>query len=224
MNKTPIIHRNLIRTQVYEYIRKQLITGKMQPGSIIGVKQLKKTLGVSQTPLREAFLQLQADGFVTVLPNRGIEIKKLSRQDIENIYEILGALDSRVLFSVFKKIGNKEIERMKEINKQMVSTAASGNFHKHWELNTIFHGIYINLSQNYEIQNHINILRQRLFEFGKFGWKDKFTKRTYGEHLKIIAMIEKGKAKDTADFIQEVHLSSNIDELKFISANDFFNG
>ncbi len=71
MLNSSTINRNLVRDQLYEYLREQIGIGEMVPGNIVNTKQLMKDLNVSQTPLREAFLKLQADGFVTVLPQRG---------------------------------------------------------------------------------------------------------------------------------------------------------
>ena len=108
MKNQPIINRSLIRTQVYDYLRQQMTNGNMQPGSIIEAKKLMNDLGVSQTPLREAFLQLQADGFVTIMPQRGVKINALNWEDIKEIYEIIGGLESRVIISVFDRIGDAE--------------------------------------------------------------------------------------------------------------------
>jgi len=63
----------------------------------VSMNELMSNLGISRTPLRDALLQLHNEGFVTFLPQRGIRINELSPQDIEDLYEILGALDSRVL-------------------------------------------------------------------------------------------------------------------------------
>ena len=102
----------LLRTQVYEFLRTELKEENLQPGMFISINQLIVQLGISRTPLRDALLQLQTEGFVTFLPQRGIRINELSQQDIEDFYEMLGALDSRALLSVIDKIGSKEIDGM----------------------------------------------------------------------------------------------------------------
>jgi len=106
----------LLRTQVYEYLHNELKEESLKPGMFISINQIVKNLGISRTPLRDALLQLQTEGFVTFLPQRGIRINELSQQDIQNLYEILGGLDSRALLSVVDKIGPEEIDKMKKIN------------------------------------------------------------------------------------------------------------
>jgi DNA-binding GntR family transcriptional regulator len=197
----------LLRIQVYENLREKLRNGILKPGMFISINQMVQNLGISRTPLRDALLQLQTEGFVTFLPQRGIRIVELSLRDVENIFDIISALDSRVLISIFNKIGPKEIDKMKKINEKMLLAGSKNELFKYWELNTKFHGTYLNLSKNDLILHHISILRQQLFGFRKMNWWDKLTETNYEDHLKIIDMIEEGDAKKVAEYLRDVHLS-----------------
>ena len=115
-NKTNITNygsagHQLLRSQVYEYLRNELKAENLKPGMFVSMNLIMKNLGISRTPLRDALLQLQNEGFVTFLPQRGIRINELSQQDIADMYEMLGALDSRALLSVFGRLGSSEIMR-----------------------------------------------------------------------------------------------------------------
>jgi DNA-binding GntR family transcriptional regulator len=175
----------------------------------ISMNQLMKSLGISRTPLRDALLQLQTEGFVTFLPQRGIQINKLSQKDIEDMYEMLGALDSRILLSVFNKIGPREIEQMKQLNHEMYTNIAEDRFYNYWDLNTAFHHVYLDLSSNAPILKQLNIIRQRLFEFGKKDWSRKMRELNYSEHLAIIELIVNREAIQAADFMRDVHCVIN---------------
>jgi DNA-binding GntR family transcriptional regulator len=199
----------LLRTQVYEYLRSELKAENLKPGMFISMSQLMKNLGISRTPLRDALLQLQTEGFVTFLPQRGIRINKLTQQEIEFMYEMLGALDSRILLAVFDRLGPAEIGQMKKINREMYTEMAEARFHQYWDLNTAFHHVYLDLSSNSLILNQLNIIRQRLFEFGKKDWGTKIRENNYEEHLTMIELIEKGEAVQAADFMRDVHCIIN---------------
>ncbi len=199
----------LLRSQVYEYLRNELKGENLKPGMFISINQIMKNLGLSRTPLRDALLQLQTEDFVTFLPQRGIRINELSQQDIEDMYEMLGALDSRVLLAVFNQIGTPEIDNMKTLNQQMLENISEITFGRYWDLNTEFHNQYLNLSSNVPVLNHINIIRQRLFEFGKKDWGRKMREMNVSEHLTLIELIEKGSAVETADFMRDVHCVIN---------------
>jgi DNA-binding GntR family transcriptional regulator len=199
----------LLRSQVYEYLRNELKAENLKPGMFVSMNQIMKILNISRTPLRDALLQLQNEGFVTFLPQRGIRINELSLQDIEDLYEMLGALDSRALLSVFQKMGPSEIEKMKNLNQEMLENISGSKFNRYWDLNSEFHNVYLNLSSNLPILRQINIIRQRLFEFGKKDWSRKMREMNHAEHLTMIELIEKGEAVAAADFMRDVHCVIN---------------
>jgi DNA-binding GntR family transcriptional regulator len=201
-----------LRSQVYEHLREEFKTQNLKPGLFVTINQLSEKLGINRTPLRDALLQLQVEGFVTFLPQRGIRINELSPEDLENIYEVLGALDSRALLSVFDQITPSHIEKMKRINEDMYKTVSSSRINKYFDLNTAFHNVYLDLSQNHLLLNQLNILRQRLFEFGAKGeWIEKVRELNYTEHLKLIELIEQGDAKQVSDFLRDTHCVINWD-------------
>ncbi|MGB5750506.1 MAG: GntR family transcriptional regulator [Desulfobacterales bacterium] len=200
---------SLLRSQVYEYLRNELKEGNLKPGMFVSINQIMKNLGLSRTPLRDALLQLQTEGFVTFLPQRGIQINELSQQDIEYMYEMLGALDSRVLLSVFPVVGPTEIENMNRLNQDMLENISNFNFSRYWDLNTAFHNTYLDLSFNIPILHQVNIIRQRLFEFGKKDWSRKMREMNYTEHRTMIELFEKGNAVEAADYMRDVHCVIN---------------
>ncbi len=199
----------LLRTQVYEYLRQELKAESLKPGMFVSMKQIMETLDISRTPLRDALLQLQNEGFFTFLPQRGIRINELTQQDIEDNYEMLGALDSRILLSVFDRIGPQKIETMKRLNQELGANLAGKKFGRYWDLNTAFHHVYLDLSSNAPILKQLNIIRQRLFEFGKKDWSLNMKKMNYSEHLTVIELIEKGRAVEAANFMRDVHCAIN---------------
>ena len=207
MKNQVIINRNLIRTQIYDYLRQEMANGNMQPGSIIESKKIMRDLAVSQTPLREAFLQLQADGFVTIMPQRGVKINALTWEDIKEIYEIIGGLESRVMISVFDLIGQVEINKMKQMNEKMLEASRNKDLQKYYENNICFHNIYLDLSRNKRIVKIIKQHRQILFDFAKRDYGREWEKDNYLEHLEIIKLIERGDVQKTAQYIRDMHLT-----------------
>lgn len=202
----------LLRSQVYEHLREKLKSHDLKPGMFVTINQLSQQLGINRTPLRDALLQLQVEGFVTFLPQRGIQINELSPDDLENIYEVLGALDSRAILSVFDRITPDHIEQMKQINEEMYRTVTTSRENHYFDLNNKFHDVYLDLSTNTLMLRQLNLLRQRLFEFGSKGdWIKKVRELNYTEHLKLIGLIEQGDGRAVADFIRDTHCSINWD-------------
>ena len=83
-----------LRDRISESIRDSIIEGKLEPGARLAEPEVAQQLGVSRTPLREAFLQLEAEGFLTVNPRKGAVVSELSLKDAEETYQIKVALEA----------------------------------------------------------------------------------------------------------------------------------
>ncbi|MCG8564572.1 MAG: GntR family transcriptional regulator [Desulfobacterales bacterium] len=203
----------LLRSQVYEHLRTALRYQSLKPGMFVTINQLSKELDINRTPLRDALLQLQVEGFVTFLPQRGIMINELSRQDREDIYQMLGALDSSVLASVFPRLTPDHVQQMRSLNHEMYDTCTSPeDRNTYFDLNARFHGVYLNLSDNQLLLNQLDILRQRLFDFGAQGsWIQKVRELNHQEHIQLMELMEDGQAHGAAAFIRDTHCVMNWD-------------
>ena len=137
-----------LREQVYRYIRGEITSGKRIPGSCINLKEISSQLGISTTPLRDAIIRLECEGFVTILPRRGILVNKLTLKDIRDLIEICGMLESSVIISAFDKISTANIKEMESLNVEMRSAINQDDFDRYYELNIDFHGVFLDLSEN----------------------------------------------------------------------------
>ncbi|MBW2603552.1 MAG: GntR family transcriptional regulator [Deltaproteobacteria bacterium] len=202
----PIVEndRYLLRNQIYEYLREQMRLGVLQPGAFINMNELIEDLGVSRTPLREALLLLQANNFVTIFPQRGVKINDLTVQEVKYIFEILGGLESCLLISVFDKIGKKKLDEMKKINEEMLLALTDEKFN-YYERNLCFHDVFIELSDNRELVNLIKTLKQRLYDFRKKDFGDKWKIINHKEHLDFIRLLEEKLVKESAEYLRDVH-------------------
>ena len=71
MNPREAINSRSLRGQVYDYLRDAINRGSLEPGAFIDQNALSAAMGISRTPLRDALIQLEAEGFVSILPRRG---------------------------------------------------------------------------------------------------------------------------------------------------------
>jgi DNA-binding GntR family transcriptional regulator len=82
-----------LRDQVREEIRLRISDGRLGPGSKMVERELAAELGVSRVPVREALRMLETEGFVQVIPRRGVVVKRLSRHDVEELFDVREALE-----------------------------------------------------------------------------------------------------------------------------------
>lgn len=71
----------------YEYIKKEIILGDLEPGSVFDEIKIAEALKVSRTPVREAVLKLAGEGYLTIIPRKGTLVSNISIKDIKEVYE-----------------------------------------------------------------------------------------------------------------------------------------
>nr|HPJ47546.1 GntR family transcriptional regulator [Synergistales bacterium] len=127
-----------LRQQVYDYLRSQMNQGELRPGSAINLGEMSSRFGISRTPLREALLQLETEGFVTIYPRKGIIVNPLSEEDIRHAYEIIGALEASVVFNERNSITSTETEKMRRLNLLMREALDRDDFDTFYRHNISF--------------------------------------------------------------------------------------
>jgi len=204
---SPIIHRSL-KDQIYDYLRQQIQNGQLGQGKVINIDQTSSLLGVSRTPLRDALLQLECEGLVTVTPRRGVIVRPLEHKDIKNFYQVIGALEATALIAAGDHLEPSDISRMKEINVRMRQNLSKGKFDAVMSANLEFHSIYLNLCENEMIQEIIERLRKRLHGFIPGAlYIPEWEEQSIVEHERLVEIIEHESLLAAANYIRDVHWS-----------------
>jgi DNA-binding GntR family transcriptional regulator len=204
-----------LREQVYEYLRNEMSHGRLDPGSFINLNEISQRLRISKTPLRDALIQLECEGFVSILPRRGVLVKKLTIRDVRNILEVVGALESAVILSVFDKIGSEQINRLEEMNRKMIAAVEREDFDTYYRLNIDFHDVFLDLNENADLQRIVTPLKQRLYDFPRRTYIKEWERINCSEHEKLIAYIKEGKPENASHLWRDSHWSFKAYE-KFI--------
>ncbi len=216
MVKKGILNLKSLKEQVYEYLRGQLENGKLLPGSSINMDETSKKLGVSRTPLRDALLQLEMEGFVSILPRRGVVVNHLTLQDIKNYYEIIGALESAAFMANFDRIKDAQIQKMHALNAEMKQAIAQDDFNLYYQKNLKFHDVFLNLSENKNLVKIVNTLKKRLYDFPRQqGFVKQWEETSIGEHNELVRLIEEGQREQAANQVRDIHWSYRVQE-KFL--------
>jgi len=178
--------------------------------------ETSQKLGVSRTPLRDALLQLEMEGFVSILPRRGVIVNHLTLQDIKNYYEIIGALESAALTANFDEIKNTQIQKMHALNAEMKQAIDQDNFNLYYQKNLKFHDVFLNLCENKNLVKIVNTFKKRLYDFPRQeGFVKQWEQTSIHEHQELVRLIEEGKKEQASNYIRDVHWSYRVQE-KFL--------
>ncbi len=105
--------------QVAERLREQIFARRLEPGSWIDELALAAEYGISRTPLREALKVLAAEGLVTMKLRRGAYVTEVSRTDVEQVYHLLGLLESDAAGRVAERASDAERAELRTLHERL---------------------------------------------------------------------------------------------------------
>lgn len=207
---TPFETRSL-REQVYAYLRRKMQTGHIVPGEYIRLNEMSRQLGVSKTPLRDAIIQLECEGFVTILPRRGVLMNRLSLDDVRDAYQVVGALEAAVVRDVCDRFDAARLAAMQAINDRMKALLDQPDFDDHYAeffgCNVAFHNHFLDQSANRQIKRIVIPIKLRLYDFPRRRYIREWERRNCREHDQLVRRIREKDGQAAADLLQHRHWS-----------------
>lgn len=172
------------------YIKEQIITCQMPPGSAIQVDEIASHLNISKTPVREAVLELQYENYVTVIPRKKTVVSKISLQDLKDIYDARALAEIHIISSLTPEFvaNNRDIllllkEQWDSID---IEDQSRENYLSFLKADLHFHRSLIQLSTNPHL---IRFCQELIYKSQRFWYVALFNNRmdtVRQEHLEII--------------------------------------
>jgi len=154
-----------LREQIVSSLRESIIKGELNPGQKLTEPELAEKLGISRTPIREAFRQLESEGFLTVIPRRGAVVSRITRKEIDDFYELKSLLEGYAARIGAEKVTEKGIEKLRKINEQLSVMAEKGDVGAFFHKNDEFHSTFISFCGNETLQEFRGHLMQKFMRF-----------------------------------------------------------
>ncbi len=191
-----LIRQKSLAEHIVEDLEEKITDGTLQPGQRIMEEALCKTLGVSRSPVREAFQILESRGFVVREPRKGISVARNTQREAEDIYRIRASLDGLATSLALEKQTPELLKQLKKMHEQMIRAAEKENGAAYQQLNEKFHELLINASNNLRLIQLIRnfdkqTIRYRMAVANSPGWMANSTRI----HSAIIASFEAGDAE-----------------------------
>ena len=158
MRKKLIQRHQTLREKILETIRDAILRGVMKPGERVSEPELADRFGISRTPIREAFRQLESEGYLQVIPRKGAVVATLSERDIEEFYAIKSILEGYAARMAAENLSDKDIERLEVINSKLQEIAEEGDIKNFFKVHNEFHELFIRASGNDKLLALINQL------------------------------------------------------------------
>lgn len=143
----PIYPVSLVE-QIVEFLTQAAIEGRIKEGARLSENELQKILGVSRSPIREAFRVLEKKGLVTMIPRKGTFVQRINKKSIEENFTIRAWLESLAARLATERLNQKDIKNMESSLSKMRQAARKGNFTNYLKHHAEFHNTFVNASGN----------------------------------------------------------------------------
>lgn len=172
-NKSPAqpIDRQSLASIVYTTIKTSLAQGELVPGQKITGRDLCGQLGVSQTPVREAMLQLVAERALTLNPNRSITVPELTKDKFIELRDMRVALEGLAAGYAAQLASPKQVQAIVATHKALMAAKKAAAYSDTLRLNRFFHFEVYALSQRDELINLIESLWARTGPYLNFLYR-----------------------------------------------------
>jgi DNA-binding GntR family transcriptional regulator len=194
------------------YQLRELITeGEIAPGARLNERVLGERLGVSRTPLREAFRLLAAEGLIELQPNRGAVVVELSLDDVRESFDVMGGLEALSGELACRNVTDAEIAEIKALTFEMLACHARHDLPGYYRLNHAIHE-RINLAARNrlltQVYRTLNLRIQNLRFRSNFD-REKWN-RAAQEHSQMVEALEARDAPRLSALLRE-HLNRKCD-------------
>jgi len=196
--------------RIYHKIREDILNGIYQPDEELRENTIGKSLGVSRTPVREALRQLELEGLVYIIPNKGAYVKGISMEDIRDIYMIRSRLEGLSARLAAEKMTNEQLEELEEVILLAEFHANKGHYEKVFEMDSKFHKMLYEASGSKQLHHlltdyhhYVQRVRKRsVSEMNRAG-------RSTEEHKRILDAI-RDRDPDRAEELAKEHIVNTI--------------
>jgi DNA-binding GntR family transcriptional regulator len=150
-----------LREKILENIRDAIISGSLKAGSKVSEPELAERYGISRTPVREAFRQLESEGYLTVIPRRGALVSQFSQKDVYEFYAIKSILEGYAARRACEKLTTRELVRLQTINERLRELAEHQDIKTFFRVHNDFHDLFIKAADNEKLRDLITSLVTR---------------------------------------------------------------
>lgn len=189
-------------------IRDMIVAGELPAGGRIAERVLTERLGVTRTPLREAFKILEAEGLVSIVPNRGAVVTELSTSDVEAAIEVLIGLESVAAELACQRGSDAEFDRIEEHHLRMVACFRSSDLMGYFHLNQTIHQEIVDCAHNPALSRiyRSESARIRRYRFAGNRRSERWA-RAVVEHEQILDALKQREGALLREILRAHHLN-----------------
>ena len=197
------------RERVASSLRKAIIAQELDEGTQLTLDSVAKLLGVSRTPVREAFQILANEGLLKVKPNKGAVVMGITPQTVKEHFQIRAALESEAVVIVCQN--KTDLGEVKSIVEQSEEALKNEEYEEYSNLNQAFHIAIWTATENMRLKNMLSVMWNGL-SMHHLETLEEYAKKSSGEHRKLLNAMENGDS-ETARNLMHLHIERSMQDM-----------
>jgi DNA-binding GntR family transcriptional regulator len=173
--------------QIAEMLKQAILEGDFKGGDQLGEHDLQVRFGVSRSPLREAFRELEKLGLVEIIPRKGSFVRRISRKDIEGNFPVRAALEGLAAELAAKNMTKNTLDRLEDILEEMKKATRDEDIRRYYTYHLQFHEIFIERAENELLINTLGRFRmQSLWHRFSYQYYQEDLEKSFQVHQDIL--------------------------------------
>lgn len=205
----PQLRTGTLSDQVYTTLRDRIVAGRHAPGEFLREIELAAALGVSRTPVREAFARLAREGFVERLARRGYRVPAEPLSRLLEFYPVVAALEVLAAELSLPRLDAPLFARLRSINRRMAERIARKDAEGGIALNHEFHQLLSARCGNQRLCDLLDELRNQVLrlEYWSAGQAEQ-PDEAVRQHDAIVDAFERGEPQEALRLLRENRLQT----------------
>ncbi|MBQ8198786.1 MAG: GntR family transcriptional regulator [Lachnospiraceae bacterium] len=212
--KDQVSDKYSLRGRVFHKIREDILNGKYKTGEELREATIGEELGVSRTPVREAFRQLELEGLLKMVPNKGTYVTGITQKDVKDIYMIRSLLEGLCARLATENITDEQMNEMEENVYLSEFHESKGHYDQMAQMDNRFHEILYESCDSKMLEHLLRDFHQYVYRVRKMTLSsEKRGKASNLEHREIMEAIKAGNC-DKAEKLANLHMINAYDNMR----------
>ena len=207
------VHMLPAREQVASMLRSSILSGGIAPGQSITLDSVGEQVGMSRTPVREAFQILAAEGLLELRQNRCAIVKGISVEAIKDHYEMRILLETEALKRACERMNEETLKAIKKVNEQGRRAKENGDTEAYNLANQAFHMTIWEAAESEKLKYFLSLLWNGL-SMNRLVTAQEYATISFSDHEKIIEQLEKKEYEGACETMRQHIICSMNSTLK----------
>jgi len=197
-----VTSRSTLATKAYRELRGAIASGRLRSGAALLEADIARMLNVSRTPVREALLRLELEGYAQRDESDRLLVRESTRCDISNWFVIRDLMESYAVRLAAERISDEELEELDDLIAEDAEALKEGRVDRLATLNEQVHNLLYRASRNRALLDLVRRLRGRVYGMSAFavggaGEQEAFVR----EHAELARLLREGAGERAAEIV-----------------------